>query len=436
MNRRKGIIFVGLAVFLSLQSCNVQQQKAVSTSSILRNTEAQRFVGLDSVLGAATGKWTAGSTALVMKNGRIVYHKAFGKKDIEANIDMQTSDIFRIASMTKPIITAAAMVLVEQGKLSLDAPLSDYVPAFTNMHVLKTFNEKDGSYTTEPAKSEITIRNLMTHTSGIGYSFIDKRMASLYGKNEIPDITPIRNTTIEATVDKLAGVPLGAQPGTNFYYGLSTDVLGRVIEIVSGVPLDKFVTQHILKPLKMNDTYFFLPESKTQRLSIMYSLIEGENLVRMSKDKYPNLNFPSEGARTYFSGGGGLTSTAYDYSKFIQMILDKGNYKGKQVLSPETVNLMTTGQIEMDGSHKFGLGFMITSEADPDLGIKPGKLSWSGAFSTFFWIDPQRRSVAVLMTQVFPGDNERRLFNGFEKQVNKALDGMEFYSHNTARPLR
>jgi len=430
------IAFIVLTGLLSLQSCTVQPRKAVPTSSILSSTEAQRFVGLDSFLTAANGKWATGSTALVMKNGKIVYHKAFGKKDVEANIDMQTSDIFRIASMTKPIVSAAALILVEQGKLSLDSPLSKYVPAFANMQVLKGFNSKDGTYTTEPSQTAITIRNLLTHTSGIGYSFTDKRMASIYGKNDIPDITTIRNTTIGATVDKLAGVPLGAQPGTNFYYGLSTDVLGRVIEIASGVSLDKFLRQNILKPLEMNDTYFFLPENKVKRLSTMYSWNEEKGLERMSKDKYPDLNFPFEGARTYFSGGGGLTSTAYDYSKFLQMILNKGSYKGKQVLSQETVNLMTTGQVEMDGSHKFGLGFMINSEADPDLGIKPGKLSWSGAFNTVFWIDPQRRSIAVLMTQVFPGDEERRLFTGFEKQVNKALDGMEFYSENTAKPLR
>lgn len=436
MNTFKKIIFVGLAVLLSLQSCNVQQQKVATTSSILSNTEARRFVALDSLLTVANGKWAAGSTALVIKNGKIVYHKAFGQKDMEANIDMQTSDIFRIASMTKPIVTAAAMLLVEQGKLSLDSPLSKYVPAFANMQVLTGFNSKDGTYTTEPARKEITIRNLMTHTSGIGYGFIDKRMASIYGKNDIPDITTIRNTTIGATVDKLAGVPLGTQPGTNFYYGLSTDVLGRVIEIASGVPLDKFLRQNILKPLEMNDTHFFLPENKVHRLATMYSWKDGEGLQRMSRDKYPDLNFPAEGARTYFSGGGGLTSTAHDYSKFLRMILEKGSYKGKQILRPETVNQMTTGQVEMDGSHKFGLGFMISSDADPDLGINPGKLSWSGAFNTFFWIDPQRQSIAVLMTQVFPGDDERKLSTMFEKQVNEALDGMEFYSENTAKPLR
>lgn len=430
MTRYYRIMLLLAAVYLSAQSCNMQQ-KAVQASSLTRGVETESFTGLDSLLTVANGKWTPGSTALVMKDGKVVYDKAFGKKDFEANVNMQKSDIFRIASMSKPIVTAAAMVLVEQKKLSLDDPLSKYVPAFKNMRVLKKFN-KDGTYTTEPAIAEITIRNLMTHTSGIGYSFADKHIATIYAKNNIPDITTVRNTTIAETVNRLAGLPLAVQPGTAFNYGLSTDVLGRVIEIVSGTTLDKFVNEHILQPLEMNDTYFFLPDDKAGRLSPLYRLTWNGNLKRITEGKFPDLNYPSKGARTYFSGGSGLSSTTSDYSKFLQMILDNGKYKGKQVLQLQTVKQITTGLIDMDKSHKFGLGLMINTEADTELGIKPGKLSWSGAFTTLFWIDPQRRSVAILMTQVFPADKKRHLFNGFEKQVNKALDGIELDSEKAS----
>ena len=421
MNRYTQLLLLVSGLYFSSDTCNLQQ-KAVSANDFKGGIYEGRFGGVDSVLTEANGRWTTGSTALVMKDGKVVYDKAFGKKDFEENISMQRSDIFRIASMSKPIVTAAAMVLVEQNKLNLNDPLSKYVPAFKNMRVIKTFNESDGSYTTEPAKAEITIQNLMTHTSGIGYSFANKRIATIYAKYSIPDVTTVKNTTIAETVDNLAKLPLAVQPGTEFNYGLSTDVLGRVIEIVSGTSLDKFVTTHILEPLAMNDTYFFLPLDKSSRLSPLYYWIADGNLRRMTEDQFPDLNYPAKGARTYFSGGSGLCSTTADYSKFLQMILDKGEYQGKVILKPETVARMTTGMVEMDKNHKFGLGLMLNTESDKNLGIKAGKLSWSGAFNTFFWIDPQRRSVAILMTQVYPPDQRHILFNGFEQQVNKGLD--------------
>lgn len=428
MNRYTQLLLLFSGLYFSSESCNMQQ-KAVSANSLSGDIKKESFGGVDSVLTVANGRWTTGSTALVMKDGKVVYDKAFGKKDFEADVNMQRSDIFRIASMSKPIVTAAAMVLVEQNKLNLDDPLSKYVPSFKNMMVIKTFNEADGSYTTEPARAEITIRHLMTHTSGISYSFVNKHIATIYAKYSIPDVTTVRNTTIAETVDKLARLPLAVQPGTEFNYGLSTDVLGRVIEIVSGTSLDKFVTEHILQPLGMNDTYFFLPANKSGRLSPLYFWIADGNLRRITEDQFPDLNYPAKGARTYFSGGSGLCSTTADYSKFLQMILDKGRYRGKVILQPETVTQMTTGMVKMDNNNKFGLGLMLNTEGDEALGIKPGKLSWSGAFNTFFWIDPERRSIAILMTQVYPADQRRILFNGFEKQVNKALDGIEVHAY-------
>jgi CubicO group peptidase (beta-lactamase class C family) len=338
---------------------------------------------------------------------------------------MSPTSEFRIASMTKPIVTAAAMKLVEEGKLKLDDPVSKYIPEFKNMKVIATFNVKDTTYTTVDAKSPITIKNLMTHTSGIGYGFSNPMLSMIYAKNGIPDLAVADEVTIDEKMKKLGTLPLAVQPNSTFFYGLSIDVLGDVVEKVSGKNLAEYVNETILKPLGMDNTFFFIPAEKANRLAVMYAETKEGRLERLPIiNQGYNVNFPITGARTYFSGGSGLSSTVEDYAKFCQMILNKGEFGGKIILQSETVDQMTINQIGNlnVGKNKFGLSFEITTDRGVKNGSNVGKLSWGGAFNTTFWIDPERKSVAVLMTQVYPAIHKNELFSQFEQLVNDTLD--------------
>lgn len=385
------------------------------------------FAKVDSVLlNAQTKGWVAGSTALVMKDGKLLYDKAFGFKDREAQVTMQTSDIFRIASMTKPVVSVAALILIERGKLKLDDPVYKYIPEFKSPMVIKEFNPKDSTFITEPAKSEITIRQLLTHTSGIGYGFQDKELAKVYTQNSIPDLATIADVTLADKMKKLGTLPLFMQPGQKFHYGLSTDVLGYVIEVASGKKLDVFIHDNILKPLKMNDTQFYLPDSKQDRLVTMYGDVKGMPLFRLPyKLRGNDIMYPVSGAKKYFSGGSGLTSTTHDYARFLQMILNSGELDHVRILKKSTIEQMVTnqvGSISLRRGNKFGFGLEIEQGNKLVNGAKAGKMFWGGAFNTTFWIDPSRNGIAILMTQVYPALHSTDLFNSFETAVNQTLD--------------
>lgn len=417
-----------LILIVGFTACSEKTSNGLVAATNIKKLgiEEKNLDRIDSLLASGLiNNWMAGATALIAVNGKIIYEKGFGFKDRESKALMRPIDEFRIASMTKPIVTAAAMTLVEQGKLNLNDPVSKYIPEFKNLKVLATFNAKDTTYTTVDAKNPITIKNLMTHTSGIGYGFADPRMAMIYTKNGIPDLAVADQVTIGEKMRKLGTLPLGVQPDSKFYYGLSVDVLGYVIEVASGKSLAEYVSETITKPLGMNDTFFFLPAEKTGRLAVMYGETSTGRLERLPQlSKGYNVNYPIDGAKTYFSGGSGLSSTVDDYAKFCQMILNKGTFGGKQILSYESIESMTTNQIGnlSVGKNKFGLGFEITTPAGVANGSKTGKLSWSGAFNTYFWIDPERKSVAILMTQVYPALHSRELRTQFEQLVNDALD--------------
>ncbi len=419
------LLFSGLFLFIS---CSEKSSTGLVAASNLKrlSIEEKNLDRIDSLLATALiNNWMSGATALVAVNGKVIYDKGFGFRDREVKALMRPIDEFRIASMTKPIVTAAAMKLVEQGKLSLSDPVSKYIPEFKNPKVLATFNANDTTFTTVAAVKEITIEDLMTHTSGIGYGFADPRLQKIYTKHGIPDLAVTDSVTILQKMKVLGELPLGVQPDSRFFYGLGIDVLGAVIEVASSKKLDAYVTETILKPLGMLDTYFFLPVEKRTRLSVLYGEKENGRLERLPKvSKGYHVNFPIMGAMSYFSGGSGLSSTVEDYAKFCQMILNDGVFSGKQILSTASVKQMTSNQIGdlSVGKNKFGLGFEIATTDGLKNGSKVGKLSWTGAFNTMFWIDPERKSIAILMTQVYPALHKKELFSQFEQLVNDALD--------------
>jgi CubicO group peptidase (beta-lactamase class C family) len=348
----------------------------------------------------------AGIVTIVVRQGKVVEFEAFGKRDIESNAPMQKDTIFRIASMSKAITSVAAMILMEEGKLLLNDPVSKFIPSFAKTTVMVA--PPPGALlgtpvSVVPTKRPITIRDLLTHTAGIGYGAGPAE--SLYkAANVYMWYFADKAEPIATTIDRLAALPFDAQPGEKYVYGFNTDVLGVVVEKASGMSLDEFIRTRILQPLKMVDTHFYLPPEKRGRLATVYSMVDGK-LTRapeagMGQGAYV------EGPRQSFSGGAGLLSTASDYARFLQMLLNGGELEGVRLLSPTTVALMTsshTGSLFNEGRTGFGLGFEVVEHLGRS--GEPGSVglfSWGGAYHTDFWADPKEQVAAVLMTQLLP----------------------------------
>lgn len=356
----------------------------------------------------------AGGVALIARKGQIGYLKAFGMKDIESKQQMKTDNIFRIASMTKAITVASTMMLFEDGYFTLDDAVSKYIPEFSNMQVMveDTVNK---SYVLEKARSQITIRHLLNHTSGLTYAFLKQPYISdIYIENEIYNGLGESEGSIEDMVKRLAKLPLVHHPGEKWQYGLNMDVLGYLIEVVSGQTFDKFVTDRLFVPLEMNDTYFYLPQQKVKRLASLYgidSLGQLRKLIGLDQTRFFTDYKMHETNKNYFSGGGGLVSTAEDYFKFLQMLLSNGKFKDKQLLGRKTVELMTSEQtgdkFNWFKGHGFGSGFAISR--GPIFTGNPGSegtYSWLGYFDSFYWVDPQEELIGILMTQLNPNKND------------------------------
>ncbi len=351
--------------------------------------------------------WMQGATALVIRNNKIVYYKAAGFSDKEMKISMEKDHIFRIASQTKAITSVAIMILFEEGKLLLDDPVSKYIPAFAKQQVLDKFNAADTTYTTVPAKKEITIRELLTHTSGLGYAQIGSREANaIYAKSNITAGIGVQGDKLLDAMNRLGKLPLMHQPGEKWTYGLNTDLLGCLVEVISGMSLDEFFRTRIFEPLAMTDTYFSIPKNRSWKLVKLYredstgKLIKAE--ANMLNGKTITPDYPLEGS-TYYSGGAGLSSTIYDYAVFLQMLLNGGIHNGKRILSRNTVRLMTMNQIgDLSlGNDKFGLGFQVVTErGSARTPSNPGTFSWGGAFATSYWVDPKEKMVFLFYRQL------------------------------------
>ena len=415
------ILFTGL-VLAVIFSCQRQSDILVESDPSAAGVSPARLARIDKVIqqGVDSG-WIAGATALIARNGKIVYNKAFGVKDLESKNPMQKDDIFRIASQTKAITSIAAMMLFEEGKFLLDDPVSKYIPEFKHPVVLDKFNEKDTTFTTIPAKGEITIRQLLTHTSGIDYAGIgSKAMTAIYAKAGIPTGFVSDKILLADKMKILGHLPLVHQPGEQWTYSLSVDVIGYLVEVLSGQSLDSFFRSRIFEPLGMNDTYFYLPKEKQARLVKVSSEDANHKVIplQLSSVNYPLVN------GTYYSGGAGLSSTTEDYAKFLQMLLNHGKYNGKRVLAPRTVELITMNQIGELGqpTDKFGLGFDITTRAgEAVLGMSEGSFSWGGYYATTYWADPKKQLVGLLFFQQTPLTHSE-IQAKFKAMVYQALD--------------
>lgn len=366
----------------------------------------------------------AGAVVMIIRKGKIVYYKGIGEDDNVAKTLLRRDAIFRIASQTKAVTSAAVMMLFEEGKFLLDDPISKYIPSFKEPKILSTFNASDSTYTTKPAKREVTIRDLLTHTSGVGYPGIGtKEAVAIYSKNKIPGGIGTPNHKLADAITALGKLPLLHEPGEKFTYGLNTDILGYLVEVTSGKTLNDFMKSRIFEPLGMKDTYFYLPKEKHGRLTTLYTRSKEGNMIQSKEGTGLSSDYPKKDG-TYYSGGAGLSSTAYDYAIFLQTLLNGGVYNGKRILSPSVVNLMTQNQIGdlYEGRNKFGLGFSITSEKEAArLPISKNSFSWGGIFGTTYWADPKEKIVALLMTQNYPNSSWGEMQDKFKVIVYQAL---------------
>lgn len=384
---------------------------------------AERLKRLDNLLQGFVDQGIApNALSFVARKGKIVHYKAFGYRHLASKTPLKPDDIFRIASQSKAVTTTALMMLWEEGKFMLSDPLSKYIPAFKQPKVLVNHDTQTLMYTTRPAKSEITIGQLLTHTAGIPYEHpLEKRP-----EMAVPYFNSVENESLASVVERIAARPLLHDPGERFTYGLNTDVAGRLVEILSGMSLDEYFSRYIFEPLGMKDTYFYLPAEKAGRLVELYS--KGSAAVSLSvHENNTYRNYATSGARTYFSGGAGLVSTAEDYAKLCQMLLNQGMFNGRRLLGRKTVEMMTRNQIGdldvWDRGDKFGLGFQIfTPKSNYGGAGSIGAYMWGGMYCSEFTIDPHEDLILLVFTNVHPYAHYGDFVKKFRDLVYQALD--------------
>jgi CubicO group peptidase (beta-lactamase class C family) len=419
MTRRTLVIILLAALSTSAQQLPTAKPESVGLSS----ERLERITTL--VQHGIDEKRIAGAVTLVARRLHIAWLKAQGMQDREASKPMPTDALFRICSMSKAITSVAVMMLYEEGDFLLDDPVSKYIPEFKNPKVL--VKPASGPSYTIPAKREITIRNLLTHTSGMTYPWNDD-LGQMYKDAKVADGLSQYDGTIGDSVKRLAGLPLLFNPGERFEYSLGVDVLGYLVEVISGQTFNDFLHTRVFEPLGMHDTYFYPPEDKLNRLATAYTWYPGKGLARFPDTPIVegpfsySADYPSRGPKKLYSGGAGLCSTAEDYARFCQLMLDGGKVGNKRLLSRKSVELMIHDQLgKIDGNQAFGLGFGILGVKGPlaELG-SPGEYNWGGFFYTSFSIDPTEQMITVFMAQVHP-DSGRNLEGLFHTLAYQAI---------------
>jgi methyl acetate hydrolase len=391
----------------------------------------QTLPDLDAIFSRATEREEVpGVVAVAASDNEIIYEGAFGKRDLGKPDAMTLDSVFWIASMTKAVTAAAAMQLVEQGKLRLDEPVGTLIPELASLKVLDGFDES-GAPKLRPAKNQITLRQLMTHTSGFCYDMWNADVSRYYEAASLPRIISCEKRALSA--------PLASEPGTRWEYGIGIDFVGQAVEAASGKRLDAYLRDHVFAPLGMNDTGFKLGHDQRRRLVGMHARQPDGTLIPMP------FELPQD--PEFHMGGGGLYGTAHDYIRFIRMLLNKGTLDGNRVLKAETVATMgenhigdlnmrkmnaaipqVTNDVDLypDQDKKWGLSFMINTQRTAE-GRSAGSLAWAGLANTYYWLDPTRNVGGVILTQLFPFADGKvlELFSGFERAVYDKLDGMK-----------
>ena len=407
---KKFTSFLCSSILVLCFSISDAQTLIPSTGEQVSSIDYKKLSNIDTLInGYVERNWINGVVTIIVKDGKIIQNKAYGYSDVASKKRMQPNSIFRIASQTKAIVSAGILLLYDEGKLSLSDPVSRYLPGFAHAKVLDKFHQEDTTYTTVPANRSVTIKDLLTHASGIDYPGIGTdEMKAIYTKAGIQAGLGVIDQDLVTAMNKLGSLPLAFQPGTQWRYGLSVDVLGAVIEVISGTDLETFLRKNILGPLDMDDTWFNLPSDKSGRLTTVYTEDSLHHIIPWDKEHlggdpdYPIMS------KHYFSGGAGLSSTAMDYAVFLQMIMNGGNYNGKQILSKRVVAMMLHNQLDFpfNGTNYFGLGFeLVSDKGSASQPRNEGTFDWGGYFGTTYWADPKEHLIALFMTQQTPNSH-------------------------------
>lgn len=422
------ILFLGIALCgqLAAQTLSGQNTPAlVDGAPASVGLSPQRLARIDAMAESAIEKGNVpGLVALVSRRGIVVYHKAFGLADVATGRALQKDDIFRIASQTKAVTATAVMMLWEEGLFRLDDPISKFIPEFENPQVLVHFDRDSLDYTTVPARSEITIRQLLTHSSGLGYGFIENEesMRLLYRKAGIIDAWTTENVLLADNMRKLAELPLHFHPGERYKYSEGLDVLGYMIEILSGLSFSEFLHTRLFQPLGMNDTYFYLPDEKAHRMDTVHRPENGR-WVKYTGNDYYDADYPIKGAKTYFGGGGGLSSTAKDYATFLRMYLNGGELNGVRFLSRKTVETIMGFQMETAKHTHHGLVFGVLNDKAVAVGGlgSEGTFFWGGYFNSQYFADPEEGIIGVILKQTRNQNSDKTSWQ-FRQLVMQAVD--------------
>jgi CubicO group peptidase (beta-lactamase class C family) len=431
----KQLLLVLLTLVIGFTGMNAQTKSIKKSPVFTESTpesagiSPERLARIDQMCADAVKNGNLpGIVSLVARNGKIVHWKAYGMADNQSGRALKRDDIFRIASQSKAITATAVMMLWEEGRFQLDDPVSKYIPEFKNQQVLKSFKYADTTWTGEPVKSEITIRHLLTHTSGIGYGIIDsdEQFKMIYKKAGITDLFTTEKITIAESVKKLSKLPLHHNPGEKFTYSEGLDVLGYFIEVVSGMPFDQFLKTHIFDPLGMNDTRFYFPEEKAGRLVAVQQKNEQGQWVKYPVTFY-DTDYPVKGAKSFFSGGAGLSSTAKDYATFLQMYLNGGELNGVRLLSRTTIEAIMGNQIGNiwgeDPEKVYGLAFSVLTRKGEEKGgmSSEGTFEWGGYFNTQYFADPKEKIIGILMKQTQGPVNDETGWR-FRQLIGQSID--------------
>ena len=403
MKNKINYIFIFFCVLFLVSSCETKmatlQSVGISEDSLAIATQKLHKHVDDGHL--------PGTFVRIIKEGKVVFNDLYGLVDIAKNKPVEEQSLFRIFSMTKPITAVAVMTLHDQGMLKLDDKVSKYIPEFSNTQVYKNF---DGKHTSEPQKKQLTIRHLLTHTSGIPYGWEWSYVDSIYNFKQHMR----KDWTIEEMTKDIATIPLKFQPGTQYNYGLGIDVAGYIVEVVSGMKLDAYFKSAIFDPLGMDDTRFYVPKEKQDRLAELYTRDENDKLI-VFEDNAIKRGIGADGPPKLLLGGAGLVSSLSDYEKFCRMLLKKGEFNGKRILSERAAEIVMTNQ-NPDGYKGYpGMGHGLSGTVN----LESGEYSWGGAAKTSFWINPTHDLIVICYTQLFSKPTEYA--QEFKAAVDRAI---------------
>ena len=421
------VIFINKIKYLISNNINENMKKTLLSLAILlffscKDNELQKFnvsskewiQELDGYSNSLINEnELPGLVVMVKKRDKQIFHKSYGYSDAEKKIELDKNSIFRIASITKTITALGILKLMENGELNLDDEIEKYLPQFKSPKVLTYFNSKNYTYTTTPAKKKITILDLLTHYSGVSYGryTVNKKYNEMYNtfiKDSVVELYTTRKIFLEENITRLSRVPLVSQPGTSFEYGMSYDILGYIIELISGKSLKNFFKETFFIPLEMENTFFYIPEEKT---NLLVPVLTNKNgyWANYKAENY-DIDYPIKGAKSYYSGGAGLSGTISDYSNFLTMIVNKGKYKNKRVLKEETIQLMekTSGRNidvkEKKLSHGIATGITVKKNMREQTSVRQKEISimfWGGMFGCSYFINLEDGTIGLVFKQVY-----------------------------------